>query len=155
MERTACLTNWKKGRGVATEIWRRQALRIGRIRMGIKFILVSLTVLLSGCGTCDRNVVDESASGNNRFVTTVVYQSCGATTRDFTLVEIRSRYRWFGLDKTVVFSAKNEHDVQLTWTGPNRLVINCMSCSKRHDVNYKTQWKDTEIQVVFGQLADS
>src|SRR5262245_21438591 len=124
---------------------------VGRVRLlEIRAIIVCIMLLFSGCGLCGQSVAYSSVAPNNRVVATVLVQNCGATTPYFTLVEIRRRYRWLGFEETTIFSAKYDQDIQLIWTGSNRLMINCRTCSGESDAKFKTQWKEVEIQVVLG-----
>jgi|SRR5262249_40286125 len=127
-------------------IWAVGSLRLLEIRV----VIVCIVLLFSGCGLCEQFVAYSSVAPNNRVVATVLVQGCGATTPDFTLVEIRSRYRWLGFDETTIFSAKYEQHIQLIWAGSNRLMVNCRTCSGASDAKFKTQWKEVEIQVVLG-----
>ena len=114
----------------------------------MRSLVILLAVCVSGCGLCSERVVQTRLSSDGKVVATVVVRDCGATTSEVTLILIKSRYRWLGLDEKVVANLKYTHDVDVNWLASDQLVINCKSCAGDQDVQFEHQWRDVKIQFV-------
>jgi hypothetical protein len=96
------------------------------------FGIVVYCILLSGCSgfACSHDKGMESTSADQTVTASVVEISCGAPAKDATWVTLHRTGDKYDRHDDVIFSAAQQHPVELKWLDDSRLSIDCR-CSEK------------------------
>ncbi len=95
------------------------------------FCVLCVVSILTGCNPCSDEVLSEVHSPDGVMTATLFIRDCGATTDFSSIVSIHRKGRGFRSEDDRVFVAKGRHDFDITWTGPNALMIRCGNCAPK------------------------
>jgi hypothetical protein len=119
-------------------------LKRGR-RAPLLFIAI-LASLLVGCSLCgDENVLNVPAPDRKLTASTFV-RNCGATADYSTWVTLHGPSDKFNRSEDLVFTAKGDHSIELTWKDAEHLVVDCRNCNEDEVVLRTTKRWNIEIK---------
>ena len=106
--------------------------------LGLNRLVVVFSLALSGCGLCGEQVLSRTRSPDGRAEVTVLVRDCGATTSEFSLIEIRE-IRWWQRP-VVIASAKYAQTVRVKWIDSVHLQIKCETCTHARMLQDMSSW---------------
>jgi hypothetical protein len=115
------------------------------------WLLFACSICLAGCDPCGDIVLGNSVSPDATHVATIYERSCGATTPDMIVVQLRangSRFRSNDFSR-IIFSSRYEK-VAVTWITPRAVRIECERCGTASGSIKRYRWND--IEVSYGSL---
>lgn len=98
---------------------------------------------MMSCGLCRDDFQKTVMSPDGRYSAIEYYRDCGATTSYVTHVKLH-RNNWWGSEQ-IVWTAKYERGMLLTWRSPTELEIDCDTCSAEDIYVNLDHWKDVKI----------
>jgi hypothetical protein len=96
--------------------------------MSKKFVgVIAYCALLTGCSgfLCAHDKGMEATSSDQAVTATVVHIGCGAITKDATWVTLHRTGDKYDRRDDIIFSAVQEHPVELKWLDDSHLSIDC------------------------------
>lgn len=108
-------------------------------------IFLTQLIFLQSCSLCSNKVVAESLSPDKEFTATWYVRDCGATTDFATIVSVHRSGTGFRDDSDMVFVASGRGPLQLLWTGPRKLSIECRGCSRKNIFKQLSTRADVDI----------
>ena len=113
----------------------------------MKLLVAFLIVLsLTGCNfICDDKVATESLSPDQVLAVTTFTRDCGATTDFSTITTVHKRGSNFRDQDHIVFVAKGIHKLQVDWTAPRTIRIQCFDCLRDQVFREVTKFGDVDL----------
>ena len=112
----------------------RSIFRIGYGCAGSKLAgIIAYCILLTACSgfACNHDKGMESTSADQTVTASVVEISCGASARDATWVTLHRTGDKYDRHDDVIFSATQQHPVELKWVDDSHLAIDCHCTDKQ------------------------
>ena len=95
-------------------------------------VTTGVLALASCVGCCKDETIQHVASPSKTHHVRVSYRDCGATTSEYTHVDLGSQW---SVGETI-FSARYEQRIELEWITDSELTIRCYSC-KTEDIKHQ------------------
>ncbi len=95
-----------------------------------------LPALLLGCSPCDEEIIFESHSPDNTHTAVASYRECGAIARDATHIIVRPNSKGSNETEQVIFGARNQQTIELSWKSPSELTVRCAGC-RADDITFQ------------------
>ena len=92
-------------------------------------VCFGLLVFLVGCSVCKDEVIRKLGSPDKLHIAIASNRNCGATTSDFTRVTVEPSSKRTNEIEQVVFTARLEHRIDLSWRDASELLIECDDCT--------------------------
>src|SRR5260370_28698642 len=103
-------------------------MKMKSIRKIVRTLWLMCPALLLGCSPCSDKVIQQVSSPGNLRVATSSLRHCGATTSFYTRVIVRPTVKSTNEIEQLVFSARNEQKIDLSWKSTSELVVRCDTC---------------------------
>jgi len=107
-----------------------------RLYLVVSVSMVLLLLSLSGCSPCRDKTIAESRSPDGSRMATASSRDCGATTSEQSRVVLRPTLKNSSEIEQVVFSARYEHKIDLSWRSSSELVVRCDTC-RSEDITFQ------------------
>jgi hypothetical protein len=120
-------------------------------RMPRAAIVATLVLALAGCSICNEEVASEARAPKGLHTAKVIYVGCGATTPDYTRVDVKSYQKTTKELERQVFIVRNRQGVELQWAGDAELLVRCSGCVEELISWQVTQWGIVKISYDLGK----
>jgi hypothetical protein len=94
--------------------------------------------------SCEDDIKDQVVSPSGDYVATWLVRNCGATTDYSSLVKVHPS-RTSSADEEVVFIAKGDPEIRLTWQEDSVLKIACDACTNDRIFQQVRSWRGVSI----------
>jgi uncharacterized protein DUF5412 len=116
-----------------------------------RFALPSVTALVlfgfSGCNLCKDEILEKTTSPDGKWTATTLRRDCGATTSEYTSVNLQDAKKKQLDSQNEVFVTKYGHRLHIAWQSNNSLIIDCENCTA--DQVKKKVEKVGQIQITY------
>jgi hypothetical protein len=102
----------------------------------MKGALIGLLVILSGCGMCANDIVQEIVSPDGKYVATAFIRNCGATTDYSPQVYLRKTGKRLA-DKGNVFIGDHSDFIRIEWLSATELLVSSNCSIVTHEKKFK------------------
>ena len=122
-----------------------------RLKQVLQLAGLSITITavggFAGCNPCAVEVSERAISPDGTWTATILTRECGATTSEYSAVNLQDTQQKVLDPKNEVFLAKHIHRLHVFWNGNDGLTIQCENCSA-DEVEKKIQ-KLGPIQITY------
>jgi len=92
-------------------------------------IALALATCLAACSSpCGDDSISHTPSPNGKLTATVFIRDCGAGAPAATKVTIHSPSQRYDKKAEVVFTARHEQNVRVSWQDDSHLLVECITC---------------------------
>ncbi len=112
----------------------------------VLFSLATASIMATmGCGLCSNQLVRNERSPDGAIEATWYVRNCGATTEFSTMVSLHQPNSSYTEEANLVFVAKGNRDLKLSWRSPRDLTIDCEGCPRKDIFRETTHLGDVDV----------